>query len=93
MLKENSKLVYDYLKANADREDIIADDICAATGLNVRQVNGIVTSALQKKGFAVRTPGEIELEDGTHKPVKFIKLTELGMDEDAVNAEPEKKAE
>lgn len=90
MLKENSKLVYDYLKANADKKDIIVDDIVAATGLNGRQVNGIVTSALQKKGFAVRTPGEIELEDGSHKQVKFISLTELGMDEDAVNAEPVK---
>lgn len=92
MLKENSKLVYDYLKANAGKDDIIANDIAEATGLTVRQVNGIVTSALQKKGFAVRTPGEIEAEDGTHKAVKFIALTDLGMDEDAVNAEP-KKAE
>ena len=25
-----------------------------------------------------RIPAEIELEDGTHKPVKFIKLTEAG---------------
>lgn len=90
MLKENSKLVYDYLKANADNDSIIASDIAEATGLTTQQVNGIVTSALQKKGFAVRTPGEVELEDGTHKAVKFISLTELGMDEDAVNAEPAK---
>lgn len=90
MLKENSKLVYDYLKANADKNDIIANDIADATGLTVRQVNGIVTSALQKKGFAIRTPGEIELEDGSHKAVKFISLTKDGMDEDLVNAEPVK---
>ena len=79
MLKENSKLVYDYLKANADKNDIIANDIADATGLTVRQVNGIVTSALQKKGFAIRTPGEIELEDGSHEKVKFLQLTPEGM--------------
>lgn len=90
MLKENSKLVYDYLKANAGKDDIIANDIADATGLTVRQVNGIVTSALQKKGFAIRTPGEIELEDGSHKAVKFISLTKDGMNEDLVNADPVK---
>ena len=25
-----------------------------------------------------RVPGEITLEDGSHKPVKFIKLTDKG---------------
>jgi hypothetical protein len=29
--------------------------------------------------LGVRTPAEIELEDGTHKQVKFLSLTPAGM--------------
>jgi hypothetical protein len=29
--------------------------------------------------LGVRTPAEIELEDGTHKAVKFLSLTDAGM--------------
>lgn len=77
VLKENSRKVFDYVKS-VNGENITADDIATATGLEVRQVNGIVTSAFQRKGLMERIPAEIELEDGTHKPVKFIKLTEAG---------------
>ena len=44
MLKENSKKVLEFVKAN-DGKDITAADIAAGTGLEVRSVNGIVTSA------------------------------------------------
>ena len=37
-----------------------------------------------------RVPAEIELEDGSHKSVKFIKLTEAGM---AFDPDAEDKAE
>lgn len=77
VLKENSKKVFDYVKS-VNGGNITAADIATATGLEVRQVNGIVTSAFQRKGLMERIPAEIELEDGTHKPVKFIKLTEAG---------------
>lgn len=77
VLKENSRKVFDYVKS-VNGENITASDIATATGLEVRQVNGIVTSAFQRKGLMERIPAEIELEDGTHKPVKFIKLTEAG---------------
>ena len=76
-LKENSRKVLDYVKAN-DGADMTAADIAAGTGLEVKQVNGIVTSAFQKKGLMKRTPAEIQLEDGTHKAVKFISLTDEG---------------
>ena len=52
-LKPNSKLVFDYVKAH-DGEDFTATDIASATGLEVKSVNGIVTSAFQKKGYMVR---------------------------------------
>ena len=73
----NSKKVYEYVKSVGD-ENITANDIAEATGLEVRSVNGIVTSAFQKKGLMKRIPAEIELSDGSHKAVKFIKLTEAG---------------
>ena len=88
MLKENSRKVYDYVKAN-DGKDMTAADIAEGTGLEVKSVNGIVTSAFQrhtiKEGdekvaqpLMERVPAEIELEDGTHKAVKFIRLTDAG---------------
>ena len=46
-LKENSRKVYDYVKAN-DGKNMTAADIAEATGLEVRSVNGIITSAFQK---------------------------------------------
>ncbi len=76
-LKENSKLVFNYVKEH-DGEDFTANDIAEATGLEARSVNGIVTSAFQRKGLMERIESEIELEDGTHKKVKFIRLTDEG---------------
>ena len=89
-LKENSRKVLDYVKAN-DGTNMTAADIAAGTGLEVKQVNGIVTSAFQKKGLMKRTPAEIQLEDGTHKGVKFISLTDEGrnFDPDAEEAKAE----
>ena len=89
MLKENSKLVYDYVKLHGV-ENITAADIAEGTGLNVRQVNGIVTSAFQRKGLMERSePTNVELADGTTKAVKFIKLTAEGeaFDPNAEDAE------
>ena len=77
MLKPNSRTVYEFVKAN-DGKNITAADISEGTGLDVKVVNGIVTSAFQKKGLMERTPAEIQLEDGSHKSVKFIKLTDAG---------------
>lgn len=80
-LSENSRKVFEYVKG-INGADVTADDIASATGLGVRQVNGIVTSAFQKKGIMERIPAEIEVTEpdrGTiHKAVKFIKLTAAG---------------
>ena len=88
MLKENSLKVFNYVKEN-DGKDMTAADIAEGTGLEVRSVNGIVTSAFQRKGLMERIPAEIELEDGSHKAVKFVKLTEAGksFDPTATDAE------
>lgn len=87
-MKENSLKVLEYVKAHQS-ENITAADIAEGTGLEVRSVNGIVTSAFQRHTTVVdgekvpqplmeRVPAEVELPDGTHKAVKFIKLTADG---------------
>ena len=84
-MKENSKKVLNYLK-EINGENVTAADVAAALGLEKRSVDGIFTYAIQRKGYGVRVPAEIELEDGTHKQVKFLTLTPAGMsfDPDAV---------
>ena len=80
-MKENSKKVLNYLK-EVQGENVTSADVAAALGLEKRSVDGIFTSAIQRKGLGVRTPAEIELDDGTHKAVKFLSLTPAGMDFD-----------
>lgn len=86
MLKENSKIVFKYVQS-MEGQNITAADIAAATGLEVKSVNGIVTSAFQKKGLMERIPAEVELEDGSHRAVKFIRLTDAGREFDVNGAE------
>lgn len=80
-MKENSKKVLNYLK-EINGTEVTAQDVADALGLEKRSVDGIFTSAIQRKGLGVRTPAEIELEDGSHKAVKFLSLTEAGMNFD-----------
>ena len=84
-MSENSKKVLNYMK-EINGENVTAADVAAALNLEKRQVDGIFTSAIQRKGYGVRVPAEVELDDGSHKPVKFLKLTDAGMafDPDAV---------
>ena len=77
-MSENSKKVLNYMK-EINGADVTAADVAAALGLEKRQIDGIFTSALQRKGLGIRVPAEIELEDGSHKAVKFLKLTDAGM--------------
>lgn len=87
-MSANSKMVFEFLKAN-NGADMTAADVAEALGLEKRQIDGIFTSAIQRKGYGIRVPAEIELEDGTHKGVKFLKLTDEGLelDLDATDAE------
>ena len=77
-MSDNSVKVLNYLK-EVNGQQVTAADVAEALGLEKRQVDGIFTSAIQRKGLGVRTPAEIELEDGTHKQVKFLSLTAEGM--------------
>ena len=81
MLKPNTVSVINYLK-EVNGQNVTAADVAEALGLEKRTVDGIFTSAIQRKGLGIRTPAEVELEDGTHKAVKFLSLTEEGMNLD-----------
>ena len=88
-VSEKSLVVLDYLK-KINGENVTAADIAKALGLEKKSVDGIVTAGLiRNKGYAERIPAEIELEDGSHKQVKFIRATEAGMayDHEAAKAE------
>ena len=87
-MKENTKKVITYLQGLNDSDNVTAADVADALGLEKRSVDGIFTSAIQRKNLGVREEAEVELEDGTHKKVKFLKLTDAGKSID-VNAEPE----
>lgn len=77
-MKENTKNVINYLKG-IKGADVTAADVAEALGLEKRQVDGIFTSAIQRKGYGIRVPAEVEVEDGSHVSVKFLKLTEAGI--------------
>lgn len=88
-LSENAKMIYGYIKEH-DGENFTAQDIADATGLAVKTVNGSLTMSFQRHSekdedgekvivpLIERVPATIELEDGTSKTVKFIKMTAEG---------------
>lgn len=92
-MKESSRKIFNYLKEH-NNEDLTSEDLAKILGLTKRSVDGSFTSAIQRKKNAndeplgERVSVEIELEDGTHKPIKLLKLTEAGMayDPDAPEA-------
>ena len=87
-MKENTKKVFEYLKGIGN-DNVTAADVANVLGLEKKSVDGIFTSAIQKKGYGVRVPTEVELDDGTHKTVKFLKLTDDGMALDLDQADAE----
>ena len=87
-MKENTKKVFEFLRT-VNGQNVTAADVAEALGLEKRSVDGIFTSAIQKKGYGVRVPAEVELEDGSHKSVKFLRLTEAGMTLDLENPDAE----
>lgn len=88
-MKENTKRVITYLQGLDANTDVTAADVAEALGMEKRSVDGVFTSAIQRKELGARVEAEIELEDGTHKAVKWLHLTDEGMalDLDAADAE------
>ena len=83
-LSENAKVVMRRLQELEDA-DVTVHDLSEDIGLPVNSITGIFNSFV-KKGLGERVIAEVELEDGSHKTVKFLKLTDacLNLDVDAV---------
>lgn len=77
MMSEKTVKVLNYLK-EINGANVTSADIAEALQMDKKSVDGVVTSGLQRKGLAERVPAEIELEDGTHKSIKLIRLTAAG---------------
>ena len=77
-MRDKTRQVLDYLKGLDKSDNVTSADIAEALDIPKKSVDGIVTAGLQRKGLAERFPAEIENADGSHKPVKFIKLTDEG---------------
>ena len=78
-MKENSKKVLNYLK-EINGQNVTAADVADALGFEKRSVDGIFTSAIQRKGLGIRTPAEIELEDGTQVGVVTTGYHSISLD-------------
>ena len=74
----NTLNVIEYLKAH-NGENLTAQDVADALDVDVKVVNGAFTSGIQKKGLGQRIEAEIELDDGSHRKVKFVTLTADGL--------------
>lgn len=83
-MTENSRKVLETLKANYGKKWVTAD-LAEAAGVTAPTVTGAVTGMV-KKGYAVREEGVINTTDKEgkeiEKTVKFISLTEAGMNFD-----------
>lgn len=80
-MKPNTKAVIEFLQAHAS-ENYTAADVAEALGLEKKSVDGIFTTAVQRKQLGMRVETEVELEDNTHAKVKFLKLNQAGLDLD-----------
>jgi hypothetical protein len=78
MMSENSRKILEFLKDNHGA-DLTAADVAEALGLPKKTVDGAFTSAIQKKGLGYRVPAEVELENGMHKAIKLLVLTNTGL--------------
>ena len=74
--------VLNFLKAHSG-DNLTAQDVADALGIDVKVVNGAFTSGIWKKGYGNRVEAEVEYtgDDGNvlHKKVKFLTLTPEGM--------------
>lgn len=77
-MKENSKKVFKYLQSLDPSVNVTSQDVADALGFEKKRVDGIFTSSIQRKEYGYREEAEIELDNGTHKMVKFLRLNDAG---------------
>ena len=76
-MTSNTKTVFEYLRKMKDKQ-VTAEDVAIATGLTKKQVDGIFTAAIQKKGFGDRVPAQIKGNDNKYINVKYLTLSDVG---------------
>lgn len=76
-MSTNGQNLLGFLKDNV-ANDVTAHDAAEALGVKLASVTGSF-NAMVRKGLGERVEAEIQLEDGTHKKVKFLKLTDAGI--------------
>ena len=64
-MKDSTRAVFDYLKKMKDK-NVTAAEVADATGLTKKQVDGIFTAAIQRKGFGSRVPAQVKNDDGNY---------------------------
>lgn len=89
-MTDNSRKIFEHLKSNYG-EKMTGNDIKDALGVSISAVTGTV-NGLVKKGYAVREQVTIDGADNKPVIVKYISLTETGLDFDPDAAEAAKKA-
>lgn len=85
----NTKKLWEYLQENANR-DLTAADIASELEMSAKGVNGTFTMAIQKgsqHAYGYRDEAEIELPDGTHQTVKYLRLNDAGLHFDLSSVE------
>lgn len=81
LFSDNAQKVITFLQ-NTAGTDQTAQDIADATGLPVKTVQGVVTSALKRRGLADR-------KEVDHLDKKVIYLTATGLETDPMMEKPE----
>ena len=76
-MSTNGQNLLGFLKGKVG-QDVTAHDAAEALGVKLASVTGSF-NAMVKKGLGERVEAEVALEDGTHKKVKFLKLTDAGI--------------
>ena len=76
-MKDSTRTVFEYLK-KAKGKNVTAADVADATGLTKKQVDGVFTMAIQKKGFGTRIPAQVQGDDGNYVDVKYLTLSDVG---------------
>lgn len=77
-ISANSIKIIEYLKT-VHGTNVTSADVAEALGMEKRTVDGAFTSAVQRKGLGCRVNGEVQLEDGSHKQVKYLVLNDAGL--------------
>lgn len=76
-ISEKGRNVINVLKQNAGVK-MTAADVAAVLGVQAIAVNG-AANALVKKGFMMREEDTVSFEDGSSKTVKYLVLTDAGL--------------